>query len=94
MFVLSGGNNEILGNSGSDQFWIANGQFPDALNTITDFTSGEDVIGVAGLSIGFGDLAITEDERGTLISANNSELAILTGVSAEVVADEANFAFA
>ena len=93
LFVLSGGNNVISGNSGSDRFWIANGQFPEAPNTITDFTSGEDVIGVAGLSIGFGDLAITEDERGTLISSNDSELAILTDVSVDVIADKANFAF-
>ena len=94
LYVLSGGNNLISGNSGSDQFWIANAQFPESPNTVTDFTIGEDVIGIAGLGIGFGDLSITQGDAGAVISANGNDLAIISNVSAESLANETNFAFA
>ena len=45
LFVLAGGDNTITGSAGADQFWIANGEYPESPNTITDFTSDEDVIG-------------------------------------------------
>ncbi|MEL7420091.1 MAG: esterase-like activity of phytase family protein [Cyanobacteria bacterium J06555_3] len=94
LFVQAGGNNVITGNLGSDQFWIANGQVPEAPNTITDFTSGEDVIGIAGLSLGFSDLTITQSDAGAVISANDSDLAIVANTPADFLNNEANFAFA
>ncbi|MEO0849086.1 MAG: esterase-like activity of phytase family protein, partial [Cyanobacteria bacterium J06648_1] len=94
LFVQAGGNNVITGNLGSDQFWIANGQVPDAPNTITDFTSGEDVIGIAGLSLGFSDLTVTQSDAGAVISANDSDLAIVANTPADFLNNEANFAFA
>ncbi|MEO0843323.1 MAG: D-alanyl-D-alanine carboxypeptidase, partial [Cyanobacteria bacterium J06643_5] len=91
-FAMSGGDNVITGGAGADQFWIATAEIPDAANIITDFTSGEDVLGIAGLGIGFDDLSITQQDDNTLIAANNSELAILQGVGADsLMAD--NFAF-
>ncbi|MEM7591467.1 MAG: hypothetical protein AAF383_08095 [Cyanobacteria bacterium P01_A01_bin.83] len=92
-YVTSGGDNIITGGAGADQFWIANAEIPDAANIITDFTSGEDVIGIAGLGIGFTDVSITDLEGDALISANDSELAILQGVDASVLS-ESDFAFA
>ena len=56
---MSGGDNILTGGAGADQFWIATAETPDATNIITDFTSGEDVLGIAGLGIGFDDLSIT-----------------------------------
>ncbi|MEL7246040.1 MAG: beta-propeller domain-containing protein, partial [Cyanobacteria bacterium J06573_2] len=91
-FATSGGDNIITGGAGADQFWIATAELPDAANIITDFTSGEDVLGIAGLGIGFDDLSITQQEDNTLIAANGSDLAILQGVGADgLMAD--NFAF-
>ena len=91
-FATSGGDNILTGGAGADQFWIATAETPDAANIITDFTSGEDVLGIAGLGIGFDDLSITQQEDNTLIAANNSELAILQGIGADsLIAD--NFAF-
>ena len=91
-FALSGGDNILTGGAGADQFWIATAETPDAANVITDFTSGEDVLGIAGLGIGFDDLNITQQDDNTLIAANNSELAILQGIGADsLIAD--NFAF-
>jgi len=94
LFVLSGGGNSINGNLGADQFWIANGEYPDAPNTINDFTSGEDVIGVAGLSIGYSDLSITQTDAGALISADGNDLAIVANTPADFLANESHFAFA
>lgn len=94
VFVLSGGDNLITGNSGSDQFWIANAKYPESTNTITDFTEGEDVIGVAGLGIGYDDLSISQTDAGALISADGGDLAIVSNISAELLANEEYFVFA
>ncbi|MEL7244935.1 MAG: calcium-binding protein [Cyanobacteria bacterium J06573_2] len=91
-FAMSGGDNIITGGAGADQFWIATAEIPEAANIITDFTSGEDVLGIAGLGIGFDDLSITAQGDNTLIAANGSDLAILQGIGADsLIAD--NFAF-
>ena len=91
-FATSGGDNLITGGVGADQFWIANAAIPESPNTVTDFTSGEDVIGIAGLGIGFDDLAFTQQDDNTLISVDDSELVILTGVNSNSLS-AANFAF-
>ena len=91
-FVLSGGENTITGGEGADQFWIASAEIPDAANIITDFTAGEDVIGIAGLGIGFEDLSITQVEGDALITANSSDLAILQGIDSSTLI-ESDFVF-
>ena len=92
-FAMSGGDNIITGSAGADQFWIANAEIPGPANIITDFTIGEDVLGIAGLGIGFEDLSITQQDDTTLIAANSSDLAILQGISADNLSTN-NFAFA
>lgn len=67
-------------------------ELSDILQTFTDFTRYEDVIGLAGLGIGFADVSITAVESDALISANDSSLAILRGVDATVLS-ESDFAF-
>ena len=67
-------------------------EIPDAVNMITDFTSGEDVLGIAGLGIGFEDLSITQQENNTLIAVPVADLAILQGISADSLSAD-NFAF-
>ncbi len=91
-FAISGGDNIITGGEGADQFWIATAEIPGAANIITDFASGEDVLGIAGLGIGFDDLSISQQEDNTLIAANNSELVILQGIGADSLIVD-NFAF-
>ena len=92
-FTTSGGNNIITGGVGADQFWIANAELPESANVITDFTSGEDVIGIAGLGIGFEDLDIAQDGDDVLIGNESINLAILSGIdSSNLTVD--NFAFA
>ena len=94
IFATSGGNNSINGNLGADQFWIADGEIPESPNTINDFTADVDVIGVAGLGIGFDDLIITQTDAGALISVDGNDLAIVGNAPASFLANEANFAFA
>jgi len=92
LFATTGGDNLITGGEGADQFWIASAAIPETANHIIDFDS-DDVIGIAGLGIGYDDLSLTQQEGNTLISAGEDELAILSGVdSASLSAD--NFAFA
>ena len=79
-FTTSGGENKITGGEDADQFWIAAAEIPDAANIITDFTQGEDILGIAGLNLGFEDINLTQTANNALISANNFDLAILQNV--------------
>ena len=90
--TVSGGENTITGGAGADQFWIAVAEIPDAANIISDFTSGEDVLGMAGLGIGFEDLTITQEQGNALIAVNGSDLAVLKGIEADSLSAD-NFAF-
>ena len=92
IYVFSGGGNSINGNLGADQFWIANGEYPEATNTINDFTSGEDVIGIA-VGIGYDNLSITDTDAGALISVEGQDLAIVDNTPADFLANESHFAF-
>ena len=91
-FVTSGGNNIITGGADADRFWIANAELPESANIITDFMSGEDVIGIAGLGIGFDRLSITQNGDDALIGNDAQDLAILSGVDANSLNAD-NFVF-
>jgi phospholipase/lecithinase/hemolysin len=94
-YVGGGGNNIINGSAGADQFWIANavladafnpnnGSLPSAINKITDFEVGVDVIGISG-NFGsqldaFDDLTLSIVNGNTTISAIGTEIAIIQGV--------------
>ena len=86
-FVISGGDNLLTGDAGADQFWIANAQLPDTVNTITDFEIGEDVIGIGGFNFSFADLSLTQQNDNTLISTATQDLAILDGIAAETLGE-------
>jgi hypothetical protein len=87
-FTTSGGDNLITGGADSDRFWIAVAQIPDTANIITDFTSGEDVIGLAGLGIGFEDLNITQDNNNTSIGTSDRDLAVLLNFDAATLSSD------
>ena len=92
-FFFLGGESTATGGSEADQFWIAVSEIPEAANLVTDFTGGEDVLGISGLGIGFDDLSITQQDADTLIALGNDELAKLLGVTASSLS-AADFAFA
>ncbi|MEO0935404.1 MAG: amidase family protein, partial [Cyanobacteria bacterium J06641_2] len=66
-FMIEKGGNTISGGAGKDQFWIANAQLPDEVNTITDFESGVDVIGISGIG-DFEDILLKVDGGNTVIN--------------------------
>ncbi|ERN41995.1 glycerophosphoryl diester phosphodiesterase family [Rubidibacter lacunae KORDI 51-2] len=80
-FPNGDGDNTVTGGGDADQFWIASAILPEAPNTLTDFTSGEDVIGIAGIEgiMEFSDLSIGGEADAT-IAAGGVQLAILLGV--------------
>ena len=76
----AGGNNVVTGGSGADQFWLVTdeGALPEMANTITDFMSGEDVIGFGSVSSSFIDsLTLTLDGNDTIINGLGQDLAIV-----------------
>jgi Ca2+-binding RTX toxin-like protein len=91
-FVQTGGDNLLKGGTGADQFWIASAEIPTAANTVTDFTLGEDVIGIAGLGASFSSLTLTQQGENTLISFNEKDLAVLSQIQSNNLS-AANFAF-
>ena len=92
-FAQAGGDNLLTGGAGADQFWIAAGEPPAAANTVTDFTIGEDVLGVAGLGASFETLSISQTNGDAVISFAGTDLAQLTGIEAGSLGS-GDFAFA
>ena len=84
-FAIDGGDNVITGG--------ANAELPASANTITDFTSEDDVLGIGGIDTitEFADLTITPDGSNALISADAGDLALLLGVEANALSAD-NFA--
>ncbi len=79
------GDSILTGRKGEDQFWIVAGDIPSAANTITDFQSGVDVIGL-GAGLAFANLAITQTGSDTTINLKDgSPLATLTGVESGTI---------
>ncbi|MBD2315171.1 choice-of-anchor I family protein [Desertifilum sp. FACHB-1129] len=75
------GNDTLTGGEGRDLFVLQAGL--EGTNTITDFTPGEDLIGLAG-GLSFANLEITQQGSATAIRDRNSgtTLAILQGINA------------
>jgi Ca2+-binding RTX toxin-like protein len=82
------GKDTLTGNEGKDLFMM---QSP-AMATITDFTDGQDLLQLSdGLS--FADLKITQGEGENaadtfILNNNNESIAVLSGVSADLIATE------
>jgi len=95
-FVGTGkGDNLITGGDDADQFWILTDEadLPATANIITDFDRTEgDVIGLANTSLGFDSLELTGDGNNTIISALDTNLAILVDLEPSQIG-ESNFAF-
>ncbi|AFY48976.1 phosphodiesterase/alkaline phosphatase D [Nostoc sp. PCC 7524] len=72
------GGNTFTGGAGEDIFWLANVEFLEIPNIITDFNPSEDelLVDVDGIKQLSG-LTFTKQQNDTLISANGRELAII-----------------
>ena len=93
-FVGTGGGNNITGGAGSDAFWIANAELPDAVNTITDFEVGVDTIGIGILGVtNLDDLVLDQIGDDTTISFSGSDLAVLLNTQVTNLQQNGNFVF-
>jgi hypothetical protein len=82
------GNDVLMGGEGQDRFIIGKGA---GLDFIVDFTTGEDLIGLAeGLT--WDDLTLMQGDNGTLIYAGNELLAILNGIEVSAINQQDFFA--
>ena len=72
------GDNDSDDSGGVDIFVLAIG---DGFDTVRDFRLGEDLIGLFG-ALSFGQLSISDNQDGALISFQDEALAILNGVEA------------
>ncbi|MEO1131328.1 MAG: phytase [Cyanobacteria bacterium J06639_1] len=81
IFVTDSGNNILTGGLGSDQFWIANGELPLGINTITDFELGTDVLGLGGLGLTFADVELSQDGRDAVVGVGGQAIAALTDIA-------------
>lgn len=82
----------MTGGTGADQFWIAVAEIPEAFNTVTDFVSGEDVIGISGLGINFEQLSLVQNGDNARIAFNGNDFAVLAGIEVSSLS-ASNFAF-
>ncbi|MDR9405265.1 MAG: hypothetical protein RI580_17750, partial [Halothece sp. Uz-M2-17] len=89
------GGNTLTGDAGNDQFWLAQAELPEEPSTVTDFTQGTDVIGLAGLEgvvDTFDDLNIDQEDGNTTISvvadAEEITVGVLDGFTGELTEED------
>ncbi|MFN6469700.1 MAG: phytase [Nostoc sp. SerVER01] len=82
LFAGQAGGNKLSGGTGIDQFWIASSSLPTAKNTVSDFTTGIDKIGLGGIGVTqFSALTLLQQGSDTLVKTGNTELALLVGIT-------------
>ena len=90
--ALSGvfGNTNVDGNNSYAAFYpvgATEGLEPtlvieiESIDVVTDFTGGEDLIGITGLGIGFDDLDLTQQGSDTLVGTGGIDFALLQNVN-------------
>ena len=95
LFVGTESDNLLTGNAGEDQFWVATGEVPNGINSITDFSLGEDTIGInLSEEVSFDDLVILSDGNNTLIGFDaENPFVSLQGIDSTELS-ESDFTFA
>lgn len=91
-FIQAGaGTNYLNGGAGRDQFWLisATGDLPSASQQVLDFHTGEDQIGLKGVS--FGSLSFSQVGRDTLLSLGTQKLGLFSNTTAASLANPNNF---
>lgn len=98
---LFAGNGEgvLVGGEGADQLWLINGELPATLNIVIDYTQGEDILGLGGLTAEeVFSLTLVQREADTLVLIAGQNVALLRNTQADMltandffVADEITF---
>ena len=94
-FLYAGlGGSTLSGGTGNDVFLLVETILPNAINTIIDFSAGQDNLRVSGL-VGissFANLTLSQQGANTLIRGAGTDLAVLTGIQASSLGAN-NFSF-
>lgn len=84
--LVGGSNDDLRGGGGSDQFIIADGTLPSSQLQIRDFQAGVDTIGIQVDGVAqFSAITLTQQGSDTLITVNNTAVALLQGVNANAL---------
>ncbi|MFM7363821.1 MAG: Calx-beta domain-containing protein [Cuspidothrix sp.] len=79
------GGNTITGGTGKDTFWLANAEYPNTPNIITDFNITEDILLVNVDSFKeIPQLTFINQGNDTLVNAGDKQLAILQGAAPQI----------
>jgi len=95
------GNSTLTGGAGADQFWLTADALRNGAPTITDFQLGIDSIGLGGLRIdgaivSLSDLSFTDTSSGvsvSILALSEDPLAIVRGVTTDLLNSSSNFLF-
>ena len=90
--LATAGTNYLNGGAGSDQFWLVSepGLMPAGKQYVMDFTPGEDLVGLRGLS--FSSLSFSQIGSDTLLKSGVVEVGHFVNISASALNNQANFA--
>ncbi len=84
--IFGGSGNTITGGEGRDIFYIAQAEIPATPNTISDFSSLDQIrLSLRDDLTAFNQLVLTEVDGNTTISFNGEDIAILEGVASSAL---------
>ena len=78
------GGNTLTGGAGKDTFWLANAEYPNSPNIITDFNPADDNLRIDIDGIKLDKLSFSAQGNDTVISANNTQFTILKNQNYEL----------
>jgi Ca2+-binding RTX toxin-like protein len=81
-FLGQGGGNTLIGGTGTDTFWITESEPSSAVDTIVDFTPGEDRLGLGGPGASLDALGLTQVGADVSLAIAGQELVLLMDVQA------------
>jgi hypothetical protein len=92
--IILGSNDLVRGGEGADRFVLTTASLSQEAVIIVDFELGFDTIGVSNIgATSIADLDFEAAGNNTIISFNDTDLAIITGVDAASLENNANFVF-
>ena len=88
LFAGSGGG-VLAGGAGTDQLWLVNGELPNRVNVVTDYTRGEDILGLGGLTAEeLFSLTLIQRDADTLVRIGGQNVAVLRNTDADSLTED------
>ena len=89
LFAGTGGG-VLVGGEGEDQLWIIDGELPERVNVVRDFTRGTDILGIRGLTAAeVRSLTVSQlNARDTLLQVAGENVAVLRNTIARELTED------